>query len=161
MSDATIDIKSLPLVKSIELTDKLYIFKLRDSKYYLEKIDVAELSSFLYDKEMTAKFNAKYNELLELSSNFINYLKNNFPTSSFVANTFITQSNFNAIYDDLLNINNLKKDILSEYTHRDVNMKYKQESRTETEDLFRQYVRDMASEIVYTVPMPPPASIQT
>jgi hypothetical protein len=147
-----IDITTLPSVKSIELTDKIYVFKLRENKYYVEKIDIAELSSFLYDKEMTDKFNAKYNELLELSSNFINYLKENFPTKEFVENTFITKKDFNLIYDDILNVKNLKEDILFEYTHKDVNSKYKQDSRVETEKLNRQYTRDIASEIVYIVP---------
>lgn len=147
-----IDITTLPSVKSIELTDKIYVFKLRENKYYVEKIDIAELSSFLYDKEMTDKFNAKYNELLELSSNFINYLKENFPTREFVENTFITKKDFNLIYDDILNVKNLKEDILFEYTHKDVNSKYKQDSRVETEKLNRQYTRDIASQIVYIVP---------
>ena len=147
-----IDINSLPSVKSIDLSDKIYVFKLRDNKYYLEKVDVAELSSFLYDKVLTDKFNAKYNELLELSSNFINYLTENFPTSEFIENTFITKSNFDIIYNDLLNADNLKRDILSEYTHKNVNSKFKHENMAKVDNLNNQYTKDIAAELAYIVP---------
>lgn len=152
MEISKIDINSIPLTDKIDLNDKIYIFKERDRKYFLEKVNISELSSFLYSKEFVDKFNQKYNELLELSSNFVAYLRDTFPTLEYIENTFATTEYFNSKYDELQHKANVEENILNNYLTRKANEKRKQTAFREIEELKNTRLNSDATSIVARIP---------
>lgn len=152
MEISKIDINSIPLTDKIDLNDKIYIFKERDRKYFLEKVNISELSSFLYSKEFVDKFNQKYNELLELSSNFVAYLRDAFPTLEYIENTFATTEYFNSKYDELQHKANVEENILNNYLTRKANEKRKQTAFREIEELKNTRLNSDATSIVARIP---------
>lgn len=147
-----IDINSLPEISAINDTDKIYVFKPRDGKIFLEEIPISDLSVFFFEKSFLLKFDEKFNELRKLSSDFMNYLNTTFPTESSISSIFATEDYFNSVYETLQNKSNVETFILNNYTTVENNATLKQTAYTTHEELKNVYLANNATNILYQIP---------
>lgn len=147
----TISINELPTISSLEETDRIFVFKNRDEKIFLEEIPISDLSVMFYGNEFLEKFNEKYNELLKLSADFFNFLKESFPTNEYLSNNVATPEFFNEIYSELAYKSKLEEEILEDYTPRAINEKLKYKAKMEHEELKTQNLESSTGSIVFSI----------
>jgi hypothetical protein len=147
----TININELPTLTTLEETDRIYVFKNRDDKTILDEIPISELSIMFYGKEFLERFNEKYNELLQLSADFLKFLNESFPTSAFIENNIATNEYFTEVYSEMAYKSKLKEEILEDYTPRVINEKFKQKAMKEHEEMKKSNLDSSTGSVIFGI----------
>lgn len=152
MADNTIiDINSIPETKSVLSTDKIWIFSNHNGIYEKHIVSFNDISSYFVDAEFANRLSAKYTELLNLSADFIKFIKEKYPTEDYVMENYTQTSAFMNAYNDLNSVDSIKRDYLNDYATEDDNLLKKNKTYAKFEKTMYSYGEGMRAEIIRTI----------
>ena len=94
-------IEYLPEVFELQKDDEIYLFKENSGKATKIQIPISMLSTYFHSKDTTEKLKAKVVELQNLSAQFTNWLKTNYPDADYVTKNYTKVLDFLDVYNVL------------------------------------------------------------
>lgn len=157
MVEIGIKISELPETKTVALSDLIYSFKSVDNTAVPELVPISELSSYIYSSTKVSTFKNLYKNFQTLSSNFMKFINENYPTEAQLKKIFIKTSDFNNIINEHYTVDSVISTDLSEYGTLAYNDNLKREAMAMNKSLKRQYSASIASEIGQMMEISPDA----
>ena len=99
-----IELSSLPRLTNLLPTDKIYVFTDRNGDYEMNAVTFNQLSAYLYSYDMVQKYNEKFKNLQQLSTDFMNFLNTTYPTTNYITHNYITIYDFLEEIKDVITI---------------------------------------------------------
>lgn len=145
---STIDIENLPETTTISETDKIYVLSKREGNNFVkEEISISELSSYFYAKDTVEKLQEKYEELLKLSSDFLTFLQENYPTKEYISANYSTTDYFNNVFKTVESTDTIST-YLDEYATLQYNSYLKVDAKMQCQKLKTAYQNDSAESVM-------------
>lgn len=116
---ATIDINSLPLKTSMDLSDLFEVYNLSGDRMYCQTIKMSDLSGFFFSGDSFTALSAKYDELIQKMDSFMDFVRKTYPTSAAIPELLTTKEHLSQVIAELQTIDTVKMEILNDYATLD------------------------------------------
>jgi len=136
MSDIqpTLKINELPETFEVLPTDEIYVFQDKTNTFTKLEIPIGALSVYFHGKDAEARLKVKMAELAKLSTDFRNWLYDNYPTMAYISANYSTTEYFESIFNKLKSESALPT-YLTEYATKDYGQYKLAEAKAQHEEL--------------------------
>jgi hypothetical protein len=111
----TIELSALPELYDILPSDKIYVFTNRNGDYEMNSISFNQLSAYVYSYDIMEKYKERFARLQQLSTDFMKFLDETYPTIEYISAHYITYRQFVDTTDGIITTTDALSIQLQEY----------------------------------------------